>query len=325
MSVPSQGSEGGRLGCRPWPRHVAPSCAAPPPRPVAPRPPPVAPRPLASACPGGSGWADRPAARLPLPGRPRASPTSPRTTSRARFPTRSWARARRAASCSSTASCPRTAPSARGRCRRAGACRSWPSTSSPPSTSTSPSTRTASASCGTTSPRRPPVRGARRRRRALQRLEGSHFAGGAFWFDDTAGGEGRHGQVFRLLPSGDPGGGGRDRLELYLESDDTEARPTSSRATASSGSRARTTQRVLRAHLLARRADLLPQTPSLPAPRSPSPAPSPRPTRGAAASSPPARRATPTRHGSPRRCASGPSVCASPRRRRPPHRVRATT
>jgi secreted PhoX family phosphatase len=56
----------------------------------------------------------------------------------------------------------------------------------------------------------------------FQRLEGSHFAGGAFWFDDTAGGEGRHGQVFRLLPSGDPGGGGRDRLELYLESDDTE-------------------------------------------------------------------------------------------------------
>ncbi len=30
--------------------------------------------------------------------------------------------------------------------------------------------------------------------------------------------------MFRLLPSGDPDGGGRDRLELYLESDDTERR-----------------------------------------------------------------------------------------------------
>ena len=45
----------------------------------------------------------------------------------------------------------------------------------------------------------------------FQRLEGSHFASGAFWFDDTSGGEGRHGQVFRLIPSGDPAGGRRRR------------------------------------------------------------------------------------------------------------------
>jgi secreted PhoX family phosphatase len=51
----------------------------------------------------------------------------------------------------------------------------------------------------------------------FQRLEGCHFAGGAFWFDDTSGGEKRHGQVFRLLPSGDPTGGGVDTLELFLE------------------------------------------------------------------------------------------------------------
>ena len=51
----------------------------------------------------------------------------------------------------------------------------------------------------------------------FQRLEGCHFAGGAFWFDDTSGGEDRHGQVFRLIPSGDPLGGGTDILELFLE------------------------------------------------------------------------------------------------------------
>jgi secreted PhoX family phosphatase len=53
----------------------------------------------------------------------------------------------------------------------------------------------------------------------FQRLEGCHFAGGAFWFDDTSGGEERHGQVFRLIPSGDPSGGGVDTLELFLEGD----------------------------------------------------------------------------------------------------------
>ena len=53
----------------------------------------------------------------------------------------------------------------------------------------------------------------------FQRLEGCHFAGGAFWFDDTSGGESRHGQVFRLIPSGDPAGGGTDTLELFLEGD----------------------------------------------------------------------------------------------------------
>lgn len=53
----------------------------------------------------------------------------------------------------------------------------------------------------------------------FQRLEGTHFAGGAFWFDDTSGGHARQGQVFRLIPSGDPSGGGVDKLELYLEAE----------------------------------------------------------------------------------------------------------
>lgn len=49
----------------------------------------------------------------------------------------------------------------------------------------------------------------------FNRLEGADFAGGAFWFDDTAGGEARLGQVYRLLPG--PGG---DALELFFEADD---------------------------------------------------------------------------------------------------------
>ena len=56
----------------------------------------------------------------------------------------------------------------------------------------------------------------------FQRLEGCHFAGGAFWFDDTAGGEKRHGQIFRLIPSGRPDGSGRDYLELFQEGDSLE-------------------------------------------------------------------------------------------------------
>jgi len=56
----------------------------------------------------------------------------------------------------------------------------------------------------------------------FQRLEGCHFAGGAFWFDDTAGGEKRNGQLFRLIPSGDPSGGGRDYLELFFEAETLE-------------------------------------------------------------------------------------------------------
>jgi secreted PhoX family phosphatase len=44
----------------------------------------------------------------------------------------------------------------------------------------------------------------------FNRLEGSFFAGGAFWFDDTAGGEERLGQIFRYLPRA-------NRLELFLE------------------------------------------------------------------------------------------------------------
>ncbi len=48
------------------------------------------------------------------------------------------------------------------------------------------------------------------------RLEGAHFSGGAFWFDDTIGGEKRLGQIFRLLPSGGSGNTG-DILELFYE------------------------------------------------------------------------------------------------------------
>jgi hypothetical protein len=44
------------------------------------------------------------------------------------------------------------------------------------------------------------------------RLEGATFAGGAFWFDDTAGGAARRGRVYRLVPG--PGG---DTLECFLE------------------------------------------------------------------------------------------------------------
>lgn len=42
------------------------------------------------------------------------------------------------------------------------------------------------------------------------RLEGAYFAGGAFWFDDTIGGEARLGQIFRYLP-------GSNTLELFYE------------------------------------------------------------------------------------------------------------
>jgi secreted PhoX family phosphatase len=42
------------------------------------------------------------------------------------------------------------------------------------------------------------------------RLEGAYFAGGAFWFDDTVGGEARLGQIFRYLPAS-------NTLELFYE------------------------------------------------------------------------------------------------------------
>jgi secreted PhoX family phosphatase len=45
----------------------------------------------------------------------------------------------------------------------------------------------------------------------FNRLEGAYFAGGAFWFADTAGGEERLGQLFRYLPDG-------LALELFYES-----------------------------------------------------------------------------------------------------------
>src|SRR5215207_2509243 len=51
------------------------------------------------------------------------------------------------------------------------------------------------------------------------RLEGAHFSGGAFWFDDTIGGEMRLGQIFRLLPSGGYRDTG-DVLELFYEGTD---------------------------------------------------------------------------------------------------------
>jgi secreted PhoX family phosphatase len=51
------------------------------------------------------------------------------------------------------------------------------------------------------------------------RLEGATFAGGAFWFDDTAGGPGGRGQVYRLVPGPDG-----DALERFLEADDSDLR-----------------------------------------------------------------------------------------------------
>lgn len=47
----------------------------------------------------------------------------------------------------------------------------------------------------------------------FNRLEGCHFAGGAFWFDDTAGGESRLGQIFRYVPA-------TNTLELFYEGTD---------------------------------------------------------------------------------------------------------
>jgi secreted PhoX family phosphatase len=44
----------------------------------------------------------------------------------------------------------------------------------------------------------------------FNRLEGAYFAGGAFWFDDTQGGEERLGQIFRYRPE-------RNALELFYE------------------------------------------------------------------------------------------------------------
>jgi secreted PhoX family phosphatase len=55
----------------------------------------------------------------------------------------------------------------------------------------------------------------------FNRLEGAHFAGGAFWFDDTVGGgadQAFRGQMFRLIPGEDENEPGSDTLELFLES-----------------------------------------------------------------------------------------------------------
>lgn len=52
----------------------------------------------------------------------------------------------------------------------------------------------------------------------FNRLEGCRFDGGAFWFDDTAGGEARLGQIFRLVPGPETETApGADMLELYYE------------------------------------------------------------------------------------------------------------
>ena len=47
----------------------------------------------------------------------------------------------------------------------------------------------------------------------FNRLEGTAFAGGAFWFDDTAGGEKRLGQIYRYIPA-------TETLELFYEGTD---------------------------------------------------------------------------------------------------------
>jgi uncharacterized protein len=47
----------------------------------------------------------------------------------------------------------------------------------------------------------------------FNRLEGAFFKGGVFWFDDTAGGEKRLGQIFRYFPR-------TNRLELFYEGTD---------------------------------------------------------------------------------------------------------
>ncbi len=44
----------------------------------------------------------------------------------------------------------------------------------------------------------------------FNRLEGAYFAGGVFWFDDTAGGEKRLGQIYRYFPA-------TETLELFYE------------------------------------------------------------------------------------------------------------
>ena len=49
----------------------------------------------------------------------------------------------------------------------------------------------------------------------FNRLEGAFFRGGAFWFDDTNGGENRLGQIFRYFPR-------TNTLELFYEGNDPE-------------------------------------------------------------------------------------------------------
>ena len=49
----------------------------------------------------------------------------------------------------------------------------------------------------------------------FNRLEGAFFSGGAFWFDDTNGGENRLGQIFRYFPKS-------NTLELFYEGNDPE-------------------------------------------------------------------------------------------------------
>lgn len=54
----------------------------------------------------------------------------------------------------------------------------------------------------------------------FNRLEGTHFAGGALWFSDTNGGEQRLGQIFRYIPA-------TNVLELFYEGNDAAGIPES--------------------------------------------------------------------------------------------------
>jgi hypothetical protein len=66
---------------------------------------------------------------------------------------------------------------------------------------------------GLAAPRRGPGVQLQRRATRFNRLEGAFFKGGAFWFDDTAGGEDRLGQIYRYLPA-------TNTIELYYEGTD---------------------------------------------------------------------------------------------------------
>ncbi len=47
----------------------------------------------------------------------------------------------------------------------------------------------------------------------FNRLEGAEFSAGAFWFDETAGGEARLGQIYHYIPA-------TETLEMFYEGTD---------------------------------------------------------------------------------------------------------